>query len=1249
MTRLFNKSRLATLMMLAMGGTAQAATELSPAELQFTLITGEKVSAVVKPDGQLGGIRLHDENGQEQLTSVFRRGDSQYVLTAKSQNLVDNHGVDLELFNITKLHQSGYDDASTDKLPVIVEYTDGTLAGSVTPTTFEGVSLTGELEIIDSAAFAISKDKAAQVWQSFSGDSRIKGVWLDAMVQAHKTSQGSATLTPTVPLTGAYGPLAAQYTGAGVKVAVLDTGYDTSHADLVGKVIAERDFIWPFTKVDDLNGHGTHTASTIAGTGAESNGLWAGVSPGADLIVGKVLSDAGGGSTFGILNGMIWAVEEGAQVVNMSLGGSGTSCAGPLVDMVEALSDQALFVISAGNSFSRETVGVPGCAPSALTVGALDRENNTASFSSRGPSPDGHSSKPDIASQGVDVVAAASGGTGATAYKALSGTSMSAPHVAGGAAIVMQARPDLSPQEVKQILTSSAVESDAHVLEQGAGPMDINRAVAQAVISAPNQELGLFRHGDGSSYTETQVTLENLSSEEITLKLSLDLIGEDGITKLPATFAGLGEKEITIAANKTAQLPVWVNPEIALRDGAYGAITGKIIGKTVGTDDEQVIVPISFWIDQPQVTLDLNVTDRRGMPASSPSKVYLINEEDDWGRYVQLNNGHASVSVPSGDYTVVAHIMTYDNDSTTAGLVESATMMADLDAKLTTDRQLQFDARDAREVTFKASKPLATQGFSFGFTYALDDSKNAKLAAYDLAPDYVNNMYAWSQGHDSRFRSFVTTRAVAPETEVRTQGGVVLDYVNQGEALSFHGEGSAEVVAVGEGDYSTDWSQFDLEGKIALISHPYYVTSYMVRNAMNAGAIGVIHYRGGSHGRYKGNISGTPRVPVINISAEQGELLAAEVEAGNNRISWSGIAAERTPYAYSINHITDGAIESGQIVLQEQKMRKVTAQYHSQNDERPAWTDVMAMTNSTGEFYSTGSPQMIMLPIEREEYYSATTKNAWTNIVMPSSRLGSNGGYFDGPRVMTEGEEQTSWFKGPRTGALLTNGSAMVARQTNLLYFRFATFGDGAGHDGTSGFNGSSAVGVKLDGQSVFPTNGMLEVPHSNAEVELTTQYYARGVGERSPVKDNLGSFFRGVYSFNTHSETQGRQAVLMPTYDIPVDIENSVPAGEAFNIALGAKLDSAETASLSEVSVQYAFGEHCLPEGVSAFSYCPVSTLLPESAWQQAEVSMLDGQWTATLPNNGAAGEFVHLRVQMTDASGSTASQTMMRVYMLD
>ena len=1221
--------------------------KVSAGELTFTLITGDKVSAVVKNDGALAGIRLLGEDGSEVVTSIYQYGNDTYVVPPKAQKLVDAKAVDMELFNISKLYQAGYDDDSTSKLPVIVEYTDGTLAGAAVPQPLSGMSLTGEIEIIDSAAFGIEKNQAAELWTQLTADSSVEGVWLDAFVYAHKVS-GTETLTPTVPLTGARGEYAAEFDGEGVTVAVLDTGYDTEHADLNGRVTASRDFTYSRNGVDDLNGHGTHVATTIAGTGAESNGLWAGMAPETDLVIGKVLGNTGGGSTYGILSGMIWAVEQGADIVSMSLGGSATSCAGPMVDLVEALSDKALFVISAGNSFTRETVGSPGCAPSALTVGAIDRNNETAVFSSRGPSPDGHSSKPDIASQGVAVVAAAAGGFGATGYTALSGTSMAAPHVSGGAALLKQARPELTPRELKKVLTSSVTPSDAHVLEQGAGPMDVNQAMVQTVVANPNPELGFFTGGH-YEYTETAVTLENLSDQDKTFKLKLDIVGEDESVELPATLAGLGIKSVTVPAHGSVDVPVWIDPTVGLRSGAYGAITGRIEGTVVGGSDDRLTVPVSFWIDQPQVELSFSVTDNRGKPAQSPSKIYVMNDEDDWGHYLAVHNGVASMTLPEGEYSIVANIMTYDNDSNFGGLVESAAQMAVLRRKVSSNATIEFDARNAEKVEFKAGKPLAPQGYSFGFTYALDDEKTAKLAAMELAPDYVKNFYAWSQGHDDRFRSFVTTRALAPETVVTLQNGEVLDYTNQSLALSFHGEGNAEMVAVGDAGYSTDWEQFELEGKIALISNPYYLTSYMVGNAMKHGAIGVIAYRPGTSGRYKGLISGTPKVPVIAVSGEQGARIAAEVEAGNNRVSWSGIAAERSPYAYSINHITDGHIDGGLVQVHENDMHKITARYHAQDDDRPAWTDVMAMTNSTGEFYSTGSPQMVMTPVEREEYYTATSKNAWTNVVMPDAQLRSNGGYFDGARLMTAGaEEETTWFKGPRGGTLLSNGSAIAYRDTNVVHFRTPAFGDAAGHDGIGGYNGSAAYGIKVDGQIQYLDSGMLTVPDSNSEITLEMRYYPRGVGERSPVGDHLGSFYQGLYTFNTSAAQQGPQSVLVPVIDLPVSIVNTANAGEPMQVKLSGVMDGLGEVELSSVSLQYGYGQECVVDNVPAYVYCPVSDKFSASNWVDAEVKQVNGEWIATIPNAAAAGNFVHLRVEVTGPQGSRTQQITMRNYML-
>src|SRR4029079_13845298 len=115
---------------------------------------------------------------------------------------------------------------------------------------------------------------------------------------------------------------------------------------LAGRVVAERSFIGG-QAVQDRHGHGTHTASTLAGTGAASPGKYAGMAPGADLLIGKVLDNSGNGYTSGIIQGMQWAVDNGAKVVSMSLGAEGATCQGPDVEAVQALSNRALFVIAA--------------------------------------------------------------------------------------------------------------------------------------------------------------------------------------------------------------------------------------------------------------------------------------------------------------------------------------------------------------------------------------------------------------------------------------------------------------------------------------------------------------------------------------------------------------------------------------------------------------------------------------------------------------------------------------------------------------------------------------------------------------------------------------------------------------------------------------------------------------------------------------------------------------------------------------
>ncbi|MEJ2273601.1 MAG: S8 family serine peptidase [Woeseiaceae bacterium] len=1208
-------------------GDAPFAVEDGRAGLEFTLITGDKVVATVGANGELSGVRLLGDDGEEVVTSIFRRAGNTYVVPDNAQALVDARAIDMELFNLSKLHASGYDDASTDKLPVIVEY----------------------LEIIDSAAYGIEKARAAEFWDSVTANVSIEGVWLDAVLFAHDATSKSKsiTLTPTVPLTGAWGEYASAYTGDGVTVAVLDGGVDAGHADLAGRVTLARDFVWSRNGTGDLRGHGTHVASTVAGTGAESDGKWAGMAPEADLIIAKVMNNAGAGSSWYIMQGMQWAVESGAEIVNMSLGMSGTYCGGPIVDMVEALSDEALFVVSAGNSFTRESVGLPGCAPSALTVGAVDRSNQTANFSSRGPSPDGHTAKPDIASQGVDVVAAASGGSGATAYRVYSGTSMAAPHVAGGAALVLEARPELSPRQLKAVLTSSVQLSDAHVLEQGAGPMDVNRAIMQAITASPNQELGYFDYQQGTM-TESAVVLENGSDQDVALKVRMDLIGEDGKSQLPATLAGLGVKSVLVPAHGSVEVPVWIDPSVAINDGAYGTITGRIVGTSTGTDDTQVSVPLSFWIGPPMVNVTVSATDRFGMPASYPSRVFLLNAEDEWASYSTFGyDGETTLTVPAGEYSIVANIMTYDNP-VSGGLVESAAMMAKLGQRIVGDTQLHFDALDAEKLEFKADRPIDTLGFSFGFTYELNDGGEAKVAGIELAPDYVNEMYGWSQGYDDHFRSFVTTRAVAPKTVVTTGGGHEIEYSYASLALAFHGEGSAEVVAVGDGNYGTDWDSFGLEGKVALLSNPYYVSSTMVGEIAERGAVGVIAYRPNTNGRFRPTVSGTPKIPVIVTTAEHGEVLQAELDQGVATVSWAGTAPERSPYAYSLNHLVDGRIDMGLARVHDHKLASIDASYYTQVEEGPGWTDVFAAMPGTGEFYSTGSPQLIMRPIERTEYFTASDRTAWTNVVMPSARLASGGGYFDGPRIFAEGQrEATSWFRAPRGTTLLTSGASIAWRDTNVLSWNISGLGDADGHDGSAGYSGSAFYTITVNGVPTYLDTGMLQVPDQLTDIRLETRYYARGAGDRSPTGEVLGTEIATVRQFQTDATAQGVQPVLVPMIDIPVNRENTYPAGMPAYVSLSGMVDGRGVAELSSVQVQYAFGIEC---NLTGFTYCDTFAKFDPSNWVDAEVFLVDGEWMATIPNEAESGQYVHLRVLMTDASGnSSVDQSMMRAYLLD
>lgn len=240
------------------------------------------------------------------------------------------------------------------------------------------------------------------------------------------------------------------YTGNGIKVAILDTGIDSSHPDLSANVkggysvftdSANRD---PFK---DGNSHGTHVAGTVAGVNNTIGVL--GVAPNVSLYAVKVLDNNGSGSYSGIAQGIEWAINNKMKVINMSLGGSASS------SILQQYCDLAynsgiLVVAAAGNSGNAagtgDNVGYPARYSSVIAVAATDSNNKRGSFSSTG-------STVELSAPGVSIYSTVPNNS----YATYNGTSMASPHVAGVAALVWGAKPTLTNVQLRQLLRDTAV------------------------------------------------------------------------------------------------------------------------------------------------------------------------------------------------------------------------------------------------------------------------------------------------------------------------------------------------------------------------------------------------------------------------------------------------------------------------------------------------------------------------------------------------------------------------------------------------------------------------------------------------------------------------------------------------------------------------------------------------------------------------------------------------------------------------
>jgi subtilisin family serine protease len=227
--------------------------------------------------------------------------------------------------------------------------------------------------------------------------------------------------------------------GAGIRVAVLDTGFDTTHPDFAGRNVTTQSFV-AGEEVQDGHGHGTHCIGTSCGPRTPSTGPRYGVAYEAEIFAGKVLSNAGSGSDAQILAGINWAVTNRCPVLSMSLGADVQQAHPPYSAAgARALEKGCLIIAAAGNNADRRSgnvgfVGAPANSPEIMAVGALEQQLGMAFFSAR--SLPARGGQVDIAGPGFQVT---SSWPLPTRYRTISGTSMATPHVAGVAALWAEA------------------------------------------------------------------------------------------------------------------------------------------------------------------------------------------------------------------------------------------------------------------------------------------------------------------------------------------------------------------------------------------------------------------------------------------------------------------------------------------------------------------------------------------------------------------------------------------------------------------------------------------------------------------------------------------------------------------------------------------------------------------------------------------------------------------------------------------
>ncbi|MEV6029275.1 S8 family peptidase [Streptomyces sp. NPDC052036] len=1204
--------------------------------------------------------------GREHIPFQTLEGDDKQltVMPFDAEALVSAGTLDRRLFNVTALIAEGYDEAHTSALPLIVSsQPEPSREGArVTAQAAKTAAATADRLVALNTATTPSRRLDSIHARSMRVSDHDLGKFWKTLTPRGASDTARTTVTPRISLDGKVKALLdrstaqinaptawkAGYEGQGVKVAVLDTGVDAGHPDLAGRIAEAKDFSGS-GNTDDHFGHGTHVASIVGGTGAASDGARRGVAPKADLLIGKVLDDNGYGDESGIIAGMEWATAEHAKIVNMSLGADeqtdGTDPLSQAVDNLTA-STGTLFVVAAGNSGPGQyTVGTPGAADAALTVGAVDRDDSLASFSSRGPRFGDDAVKPDVTAPGVGIVAARAAGTTLgdpidANYVALSGTSMATPHVAGAAALLAQQHPDWSAQQLKDTLISTAhTVPGTKVTEQGGGRIDVAAAMGPVTATGSVTLAPLTTGGTQRQQQAATLHYTNAGDHPLTLSLAVNLATETGHA-IPDGVVSLESSTVQLAPGATADVPLHTDTTHAVRGKFYGYVTAKSADGTVLAH-----TTVSLVVHAPQHRLTVVYRDRNGQVV--PGTLPTIWGPDGFVDYTDRDAGVAVVE--EGTYNVNAGFYDRTDDGEEVGQI------VDPEVKVTKDMTVTLNAADATEVKIRTPRPAEQHGVLSTNFYRQINGHGLLQGAMFF--DTVKRLYVSPTAPvtDGAFEFSSRWQMTAPQLRAKVSGGAQ-QFAPYYQATSpVFGDQGARLPAVAAGlAAAPDFRE--AHGKLAVVrddNSAWFDRRALAQAAAAAGAkaLLLVQPEGFSDWtRWQPN-GDRMALPTMQTSWKNGTALLDRMAKGATTVEFSGTV--RSPYLYDVMQVSKGSIPK-QVVytVSDRNSAEVRSTYTRtgatdwESEQRFAWRPFQ---DTAWDQYSRYVP----VGQERVEYVSAGD-TLWQHVVHhnvvfdPDFPLGA--GMHDAPHTYQPGRRATERWFGAVVRPSIPHGEVLPSvRNGDTLSVYVPDFNDsGADHwsfaesdpfggigggvgVGTASVNDTSKAVLYRNGEQISTSDdgawGNFEVPAGNAEyrLDLTT---ARVSAD--------WRYATGTHTSWTFRSDTAAEATLLPLlqldYDVPVDAHNAVGPARTHALGLTVRMQdgmAAPRGATLKVEASYDDGK----------------------SWTTARAARHGGggQFTATVerPSSVHGDAYVTLRVTATDAAGNSVQQTVNRAYL--